>query len=87
VILSVPLTLLGALTFPVIMHAGWSSGWSQGARTMLAHVVATLAAAWFAFFALLAIQGLLQGSPASASLGAWVQPSSSPPPLASWSRC
>ena len=61
--LSVPLTLLGGLTFPIIMHAGWRSGVTLAARTMAGHVVATLAAAWFAFFALLAVQSLLQCLP------------------------
>ena len=59
-VLSVPLTLLGAMTFPLIMHAGWSAGWWQAVRTMFAHVAATLAAAWFAFSCLLAAHSVLQ---------------------------
>jgi len=59
-VLSVPLTLLGAMTFPLVMHAGWSAGWWQAVRTMFAHVAATLAAAWFAFSCLLAAHSLLQ---------------------------
>jgi hypothetical protein len=58
--LSVPLTLLGGLTFPIIMHAGWRSGVRLAAATMAGHFVATLAAAWCAFFTLLAAQSLLQ---------------------------
>ena len=61
--LSVPLTLLGGLTFPVIMHAGWRSGVRLAAATMAGHLVATLAAAWFAFFTVLAAQSLLQCVP------------------------
>ena len=61
--LSVPLTLLGGLTFPIIMHAGWRSGVRLAAATMAGHLVATLAAAWFAFFTLLAAQSLLQCMP------------------------
>ena len=61
--LSIPLTLLGGLTFPIIMHAGWRSGVRLAAATMAGHVVATLAAAWFAFFTLLAAQSLLQCLP------------------------
>lgn len=61
--LSVPLTLLGGLTFPIIMHAGWRSGVRLAAATMAGHLVATLAAAWFAFFTLLAVQSLLQCVP------------------------
>ncbi len=62
-VLSVPLTLLGGLTFPIIMHAGWRSAVRLAAATMAGHVVATLAAAWFAFFTLLAVQSLLQCMP------------------------
>ena len=61
--LSVPLTLLGGLTFPIIMHAGWRLGVRLAAATMAGHLVATLAAAWFAFFTLLAAQSLLQCVP------------------------
>src|SRR5512139_2062706 len=61
--LSVPLTLLGGLTFPIIMHAGWRSAVRLAAATMAGHFVATLAAAWFAFFTLLAVQSLLQCMP------------------------
>jgi hypothetical protein len=61
--LSAPLTLVGGLTFPIIMHAGWRSGVRLAAATMAGHLVATLAAAWFAFFTLLAAQSLLQCIP------------------------
>jgi hypothetical protein len=59
-VLSAPLTLAGAVTFPSIMHAGWSSGWLPVIRTMAGHVVATTAAAWFAFFGLLAVHAVTQ---------------------------
>jgi len=59
-VLSAPLTLAGAVTFPIIMHAGWSSGWLHATRTMAGHVVATMAAAWFAFFGLLAVHAVMQ---------------------------
>jgi hypothetical protein len=59
-VLSVPLALAGALTFPPIMHAGWRSGWAVVLRTVAGHGVATLAAAWWVFFSLLAAQSLIQ---------------------------
>ena len=58
-ILSVPLTLIGALVFPAVMHAGWRSGWTPALRTMAGHAAATLAASWFAFFSLLAAQSVI----------------------------
>lgn len=58
-VLSVPLTLIGALTFPAVMHAGWRNGWDLVAATMAGHAVATLAAAWCVFFALLGAQGAM----------------------------
>lgn len=61
--LSLPLTLLGGLTFPIIMHAGWRSGVRLAAATMTGHLVATLAASWFAFFTVLTVQSLLQCVP------------------------
>ena len=60
VVLSVPLAVLGGLTFPPIMHAGWRSGWGVVFRTVAGHGVATLAAAWWVFFSLLAAQSLIQ---------------------------
>ena len=59
-VLSAPLTLAGAVTFPSVMHAGWSSGWLPVIRAMAGHVVATTAAAWFAFFGLLAVHAVMQ---------------------------
>jgi hypothetical protein len=56
---SIPLTLVGALTFPFIMHAGWSSGVSAGLWTVAGHSAATFAAAAFAFFAVLALHGMM----------------------------
>lgn len=57
---SVPLTALGALSFPLVMHAGWKSGWMHVTRCMAGHVVATMAASWCVFFALLAARGVMQ---------------------------
>ena len=62
--LSIPLALVGALIFPAVMHAGWRSAVGLAAATLGGHVVATLAAAWFACFAVLAAQGLLACLPA-----------------------
>ena len=59
-VLSAPLTLAGGVTFPTVMHAGWSSDWLPVIRTMAGHVVATTAAAWFAFFGLLAVRAVMQ---------------------------
>jgi hypothetical protein len=61
-VLSVPLTALGALTFPIVMHAGWSSGVSALLLTIVGHAVATLAAASFAFFGLLALHGVMHAA-------------------------
>lgn len=59
-VMSVPLTLFGALTFPAIMHAGWRSAGMHVARNAAGHVVATMAASWCVFFALLAARGIMQ---------------------------
>ncbi len=60
IVFSIPLTAIGGVTFPFIMHAGWSSGLWPVLTTMVAHVTATLAAATFAFFALLALHATIQ---------------------------
>jgi len=59
-VFSIPLTAIGCVTFPLIMHAGWSLSVLVVVRTVAAHATATLAAAAFAFFSLLALHGLIQ---------------------------
>lgn len=62
VLMSVPMSALGALTFPIVMHAGWSSGVSPLVRTIAGHAVATLSAAGFTFFGLLALHGVMHAA-------------------------
>lgn len=57
---SVPLALIGAVIFPIVMHAGWSSRGVVLLQTIAGHATATMAAAAFAFFTLVALHGGLQ---------------------------
>ena len=60
IVFAVPLTLIGGVTFPFIMHSGSLSGVADIVTTMAAHAAATFAAAAFAFFTLLALHGVMQ---------------------------
>jgi hypothetical protein len=60
IVFAIPLTAIGGVTFPIIMHSGSLSGLSAMLKTIAAHVTATFAAAAFAFFTLLALHGMMQ---------------------------
>jgi hypothetical protein len=60
-ILSAPLSIVGAIVFPTIMHTSREGTVAAALRTMGGHLVGTLAAAWFTFLFLLAIRTALQG--------------------------
>jgi hypothetical protein len=59
IILALAATSLGALSFPVVMYARWPAGVMTVLRAIGAQAVASMCAAVFVFFALLAVHGLL----------------------------
>jgi hypothetical protein len=59
VMLAVATTSLGAFSFPLVMYARWPAGVTTVLRAIGGHAVASMCAAAFVFFTLLAVHGLL----------------------------